>query len=161
MIYLRVGQETGTSTVAFNLGPMTVPSVPTTVVQGNLVPVNWSGTEPGFAVPAAVALSVEVRSNAGGVQLVATVVAPLSSGSASLPMSNLSISSSDPLLPAPPVPASGSGTPVSVTPGGVGTGMASTLLTFRTATWTFQYNPASTALPGQYNGQLAFTASAP
>ncbi|WP_398501361.1 hypothetical protein [Variovorax sp.] len=155
-IYLRVGPTGNTvATVDFALRPA-IPAVPTVPVNGNGVAVPWSGAAPTFTVtPANAVLPVEVRSNAGTVALRANVAAPLTSGANTIAMTAVTISSDNPGLPAPPVPASGSGTAVNV----AGTTF-SNLVTQQTANWTFAFAPTNPPA-GQYSGRLDFTASAP
>ncbi|TDS84502.1 hypothetical protein [Comamonas sp. JUb58] len=148
-----------TSQVGFNLSP-TIPAVPITPINGNNTAVNWNGAAPTFAVTASGnVLPVEVRSNGGQVSVYATVTTPLTSGSNTLPMNVISATSSDANLPAPPIPASGTGTSVNVTGGGTGT--VNSLVTIRTAIWTFAYNNSVSRTAGNYSGQLSFTASVP
>ncbi|MEJ5125488.1 hypothetical protein WH367_05475 [Comamonas sp. MYb21] len=148
-----------TSQVGFNLSP-TIPAVPITPINGNNTAVNWNGAAPAFAVTASGnVLPVEVRSNGGQVSVYATVTTPLTSGSNTIPMNMVSITSSDAALPAPTLPASGTGTSVNVTGGGTGT--VNSLVTIRTANWTFGYNSAISRTAGNYSGQLSFTASVP
>ncbi|MEJ5027745.1 hypothetical protein WH303_01140 [Comamonas sp. MYb69] len=148
-----------TSQVSFNLSP-SIPAVPTTPTTGNNTAVNWSGTAPTFAVAASGnVLPVEVRSNGGQVSVFATVTTALTSGANTIPMNMVSITSSDAALPAPTIPASGTGTSVNVTGGGTGT--VNSLVTIRTANWTFGYNSTISRTAGNYSGQLSFTASVP
>lgn len=155
-IYLRIGPTGATvPTVGFTLTP-SIPAAPTTPANGGGVSVPWNGGAPGWAVAASNAvLPVEVRSNAGTVTLRASVAAPLSNGSTTLPMNAVTISSDNAGLPAPPLPASGSGTAVNV----AGTAFGN-LVTQQSASWSFAF--AATNPPaGQYSGQVDFTASAP
>jgi hypothetical protein len=99
---------------------------------------------------------VKVKSNAGQISLKATVASALSDGTNTLPMNNLTITSSSTSLPAPTIPASGSGANVTVT----GTSF-SNLVTDVSATWTFNYTTPTSALPGTYQGQVTFTATSP
>lgn len=177
MVYLRVGTgsahagaasgsgpaaSASTNTLTFSLAPVSIPGVPTTAVDGNNQTTVWNATVPSSAVASSISLPVEVRSNAGQVLLSAQVSSPLSNGSLVLPMSDISISSSDTAnLPAPLVPATGSGLGVGVALGGAGTAAAPNLLTYQSATWTFSYNPATSPLPSTYSGQITFSATAP
>ncbi|WP_339558755.1 hypothetical protein [Comamonas sp. MYb396] len=148
-----------TSQVSFNLSP-SIPAVPTTPTTGNNTAVNWNGTAPTFAVAASGnVLPVEVRSNGGQVSVFATVTTALTSGANTIPMNMVSITSSDAALPAPTIPASGTGTSVNVTGGGTGT--VNSLVTIRNANWTFGYNSTISRTAGNYSGQLSFTASVP
>lgn len=161
-IFFRIGDGAWptpggtTSTVSFVLTP-SIPGGPTTPVAGNNTSVNWSGAAPTFSVtPSGNALPVEVRSNAGQVTLRAAATAPLTSGANTIPLSEITIASSDSNLPAPPIPNSGTGTTVNV----VGTSFAN-LVTQRTATWTFSYANLASRTAGTYTGQVTFTASSP
>jgi len=157
-VYLRLGDETTINTASFTLAP-TIPAGGTTPTTGNNRPANWSGAAPGFSVTASGnALPVEVRSNGGTVTLRATTSTALTSGSATIPMSRITVSSSDGNLPAPPLADTGSGSSVTVT----GTAFGNRV-TERTATWTFTYAPTATQLPlaGTYSGQIQVTASVP
>lgn len=148
-----------TSQVGFSLSP-SIPAVPATPTTGNNTAVNWNGTAPTFAVAASGnVLPVEVRSNGGQVSVFATVTTALTSGANTIPMNMVSITSSDAALPAPTIPASGTGTSVNVTGGGTGT--VNSLVTIRNANWTFAYNSAISRTAGNYSGQLSFTAAVP
>nr|WP_312989976.1 hypothetical protein [Comamonas koreensis] len=148
-----------TSQVSFSLSP-SIPAVPTTPVNGNNTAVNWSGAAPTFAVAASGnVLPVEVRSNGGQVSLFATVTTALTSGANTIPMNMVSITSSDAALPAPTIPATGTGTSVNVSGGG--TGAVNSLVTIRNANWTFGYNSTISRTAGNYSGQLSFTAAVP
>lgn len=161
-IFFRIGDGAWpmpggtTSGVSFLVAP-TIPGGPTTPTAGNNKPVNWSGAAPVLGVtPSNNALAVEVRSNAGKIGLHATVTTPLTSTAGTIPMSEITISSSDTNLPAPVIPNTGSGATVNV---------ASTdstgLVTMRTATWTFQYANLASRTAGTYSGVVTFTASSP
>ncbi|WP_377779223.1 hypothetical protein [Comamonas odontotermitis] len=128
---------------------------------GNNTSVNWNGAAPGFVVAASGnVLPVEVRSNGGQVSLYATVTTPLTSGSNTIPMSEIVVTSSDSAnLPAPPIPNSGNGTTVNVNGGG--SGAVNSLVTIRNANWTFSYANSASRTAGSYNGQLRFTATTP
>ncbi|MNT55941.1 hypothetical protein D3C72_1932150 [compost metagenome] len=92
--------------------------------------------------------------------LYATVTTPLTSGSNTIPMSEIVVTSSDSAnLPAPPIPNSGNGTTVNVNGGGAGT--VNSLVTIRNANWTFSYANSASRTAGSYNGQLRFTAATP
>ncbi|HSW16328.1 MAG TPA: hypothetical protein VLJ86_03820 [Ramlibacter sp.] len=158
-LYLRIGTDGGSiSTVSFNLTP-SIPATPTTPTNGNNQAVNWNAVAPSFTVtPSGNVLPVEVRSNGGTVTLRAATTTALTSGSNTIPMSRITIASSDNALPAPPLADSGSGTSTSVT----GTAFGN-LVTLRSANWTFTYapTPAQTPMAGTYTGQVTFTASVP
>lgn len=177
MLYLRVGAggshsggPSGTgpaanatvSLVSLALGPMTIPGTPTVATNGSNQPVAWNVTTPTYSAASSVTLPVEVRSNAGQVSIGALVSAPLTNGTEVIPMSIIGIASDDNAnLPAPAVPDVGTGASVNVATGGVGTAAAPGLLTYRTANWTFSYNPATAPLPGHYTGQITFVATVP
>lgn len=157
-LYLRVG-NTGAgniNTVSFAITP-SIPIVPTAPIGGNNVAVNWSGGAPNYTVAASGnVLPVEVQSNAGAVTLRAAATTLLTSGANTIPMSQITVSSSDSALPAPPLPDTATpGTSVIVT----GTSF-SNLVTVRNANWIFSYAPVAPAA-GNYAGQVTFTASAP
>ena len=174
-IFLRVGTggsftgaESGTGpaangtvdTVSFTASAI-IPAVPTAATNGVNKTVNWSGGAPTFTASAPVVLPVEVRSNAGQVRITGQATTPLTSGSNTIPMTAIAITSSSAQLPAPVVPATGVSPAVNVAVGGAGTAAAPTLLTYRTANWTFAYTPSASVPAGVYNGQMTFTASAP
>jgi hypothetical protein len=161
-IFFRIGDGAWptpggtTSTVGFVLTP-SIPGVPTTPAAGSNQSVNWSGAAPTFSIaPSGNVLPVEVRSNAGQVTLRATATSALASGSNTIPLSEITIASSDSNLPAPSIPDSGTGTAVNV----VGTSF-SNLVTLRTANWTFSYANLASRTAGTYTGQVTFTASSP
>jgi hypothetical protein len=174
MIFLRVGaggsQSGGTSgsgpaasgsvsTVTLSVTP-SIPAGSTTPLPGSNQGVAWNGTAPGFLAAAPVVVPVEVRSNAGAVRLSGQVTTPLTSGANTLPMSAITIVSSDAAnLPAPSVPNSGPGATVNVATGGPGTAAAPGLLTQRSANWTFGLNPGASPAPGSYSGTVTFTAT--
>lgn len=141
-------------TVAFVLTP-SIPSTPTTPINGNGVGVNWSGAIPTMAAGTSL-LPVEVRSNAGQVTIRATATTALNSGADNIPLSSIVITSSDANLPAPLVPNSGTGASVNVT----GSSFTN-LVTARAANWTFAYNNPVIPSAGNYTGQITFSASAP
>jgi hypothetical protein len=164
VLYFRIGDGAlpgvggTTSTVAFSVGA-TIPAQPTTPANGNNTAVNWSGAAPSFAVTSSGnVLPVEVRSNAGQVTLRASVTTPLSNGAVTIPMSDIGVASSDAALPAPAIPATGIGTAVNVTGGGAGA--INSLVTLRSANWTFSLAGGNYAA-GSYNGQVTFIASTP
>ena len=147
------------SSIGFTLSP-SIPALPTVPTVGNNTAVNWNGSAPSFAVTASGnVLPVEVRSNGGQVSLRASVATALTSGSNTIPMSEIVVTSSDANLPAPVIPASGIGNTVSV-PGG-GNGAVNNLVTIRSATWTFGFANSASWYAGNYSGQLQFTASTP
>lgn len=158
-LFFRVGNSafptvsSSVSTVTFN----TLPSMPAPLSNGNNQAYNWNGSStPAFTSSATTSLPVEVRSNAGQISIRATVSSPLSNGVQTIPMSQVSVVSSDSNLPAPPIPASGTGTAVNV----AGTGF-SNLVTQRSANWTFSWLGTSIPAAGTYNGQITFTAASP
>lgn len=155
-IYFRLGSATTVDTVSLT----TVPSIPTsttpiTPTNGNNKTTLWSGAAPSFT-STTVSLPVQLRSNAGQVSLRTTVSSSLSNSSGSLPFSALNITSTDSGFPAPPVPDTGTGTSVNITPTAF-----SNLVTSRDANWSFAYNSTQPLVAGVYTGELLFTASAP
>jgi hypothetical protein len=161
-IFFRIGDGNWptpggtTSSVAFVLTP-SIPGVPTTPVAGSNTSVDWSGAAPGFSItPSGNVLPVEVRSNAGQVTLRATATTALASGANTIPLSEITIATSDSNLPAPPIPNTGTGAAVNV----VTTAFAG-LVTQRTANWTLSYANLASRTAGTYTGQVTFTASSP
>jgi len=174
MVFLRVGAGSGHTGAASGTGPaangtvstvafsrtFSIPATPTAPSAGNSQAVAWSGAAPTASTSTGVVLPVEVRSNAGQVRVNATPSTLLTSGANTIPMSEISITSSDAAnLPAPVVPNSGSGANVNVALGGAGTAAAPTFLTYRSADWTFGYTAATVAAAGTYVGEITFTAS--
>lgn len=157
-VYLRVGNTgTGINTVTFN-GSASIPAGPTAPTNGANVAANWNGGAPTltFAPSGTAVIPVEVQSNAGQVTLAATVDTALSSGANIIPMSQITITSSNSGLPPPVVPATGTGAAVNVT----GTAFGN-LVTLQSANWTFDYSNSIAVPAGSYNGRISFTASAP
>lgn len=159
-IFFRVGagaypSASGTiDTVNFMAAP-TIPPSATVPVTSNNTAVNWNGALPTFAATPT-SLPVEVRSNAGQINVRATATTALTSGPNSIPLSQIVLTSSDANLPAPLVPNAGTGPSVNVA------GSAfSNLVTLRSASWTFSYNPLTTQPAGVYTGQISFTVSSP
>ncbi len=154
-LFFRVGTAaypTASGTVdTANLGTLRIPPGAVVPAPGNNTTVVWDGTLPSYG---SAAVPVEVRSNAGQITLRATVVTPLASGANTIPYTQITVSSSDAGLPAPPLPNAGAGTTVNVT----GTSFAN-LVTERAAVWTFSYAPATSPPAGTYTGQISFTAS--
>lgn len=131
------------------------PPLPNTV--GNGLPLAWNGGPPGFSpLPAVTGIPVQVRTNAGPISIRASVLHPLVSGVNSIPLSQIAVTSSDPGLPAPALPDTGTGGSVLVT----GTDFGN-LVTLRSATWNFSYTPAVLPPPGTYTGQISYTAVSP
>lgn len=154
-IYLRLGAapsfpavDVTTATATFSLDAAAV---------ANVVAANapLTGTA-GLTLHGNASLPVEVRSNAGQVSLWALVSSPLSSGASQIPMSGLSIQSSDPGLPGPLVPDAGEGPPVLVHTTSFGN-----LVTERVANWLFSLSVPAGQAPGAYAGQVSFIASTP
>ena len=161
-IFFRVGTgtfpttNTTVDTVNFTLTPQITPG-PITPANGNSTALNWNAVAPTYNVGGSnLVLPVEVRSNAGTVSLRAAVTSALVSGANSIPLSEITIASSDANLPAPLIPNAGTGPAVNVT----GTAF-SNLVTVRSANWTFSYSVATPPPAGSYTGQIVFTASAP
>ncbi|MBL0944947.1 MAG: hypothetical protein IBJ04_11520 [Hydrogenophaga sp.] len=174
MLYLRIGSggaHAGTpagtgpaasaavSSADFTLSPAGLPDNP----GGNGPTKAWGGAAPGFVASAAVVVPVEVRSNAGQVSLVAQTAGGLTSpGGGFISLNQLTVSSDNSSLPAPPHLARGTGPSVNVATGGSGTGAAGTLLTYRTAHWTLQFTPPATPpAAGTYSSLIVYTASSP
>lgn len=156
-IYFRVGGVSSIDTVSLTTtASIPTSTTPVTATNGNNQPVAWNGTAPSFATTNAVVLPVQLQSNAGQVNIKTTVSSALSNGTNTIPFSGLNISSSDSNFPAPPVPDSGTGASVNVTPTAF-----SNLVTIRDANWSFAYSSTQGLVAGVYNGQLLFTASAP
>ena len=158
-MFLRVGTVgSGINTVTFDLSPTIAPGA-VSPLPGSNVPINWDGSAPVFSVAATGhVVPVEVRSNAGQVSLRATTTAALTSGSDTIPMSHISVTSNNADLPAPVLVNTGTGSGVNVTGSTFGN-----LVTVRAADWTFGYAPTPATLPaaGNYSGQITFSASAP
>ncbi|RDI21263.1 hypothetical protein [Pseudacidovorax intermedius] len=156
-MYLRVGPPgAGLATVGFNVGAV-LPGAPTVATNGNSQAVPWTAAAPTFTVsPSNNVLAVEVGSNAGTVSLQATVLSPLAAGSAVIPMGSVTVSSDNGGLPAPAIPAAGTGAAVTVS----GTAFGN-LVTQRSANWTFGLNAGPSIRAGSYSGQVGFTAVAP
>lgn len=149
------------SNVSFALTPA-IPGGPATPSVGNKQAATWNGAAPAppFTVtPTNNVLPVEVRSNAGQVSLLAAATTPLMSGANNIPLSEITIATSDATLPAPLIPNTGTSAAVNVTGGGTGT--TTNLVTLRTANWTFSYANAISRPAGAYSGQVTFTASTP
>ena len=160
-IFFRVGPSAypatsatpGSAVITMQPSLPATPTLPS--VTGNSQPLVWSGGAPTFAaVPASV--PVEVHTNAGQISIRATVVTTLTSGATTIPMSQIAVSSSDPLLPAPPLP---NAVPPTVTD--VPVPAFGNLVTDRSANWSFTYSPAVLPPPGTYSGQISFTAVSP
>ena len=152
-VSLSVGAPGSGAAVSFNLSSLSTQhcaGAPLSVCFGNGVPV---------AAVANGVLPVTVRSNAGEVKLMASVKTPLTSeqGAETIPMSQIKISSSDHAnLPAPEIPNSGNGTPVSVSPTSFGG-----RVTQRSAQWTFAFANTVSPTAGVYHGKIVFTATLP
>ncbi len=158
MIFLRVGAGGAQS----GTGSGTGPSASATISNVNLsVGLAQGATAPVYVPSNAISLPVEVRSNAGQVRLSAQSSGPLSGGAHQIPMSQLSVTSDSAALPAPPIPDAGLGASVNVLTGGSGTAAAPTLLTQRSANWTFRYTPVASPVAGVYTGRITFSAATP
>jgi len=162
-IFFRVGPQEYPATssdpavVDITLQP-TLPGGPALpFTNGNSLPATWDGGVPSFAaVQTSAAVPVQVRTNAGQISIRASVIQPLASGTNTIPLSQIAVSSSDPGLPAPSLPDTGSGPSVIVT----GTDFGN-LVTIRSATWSFSYAPAVVPPPGVYTGAISYTAVSP
>ncbi len=149
-------RSTSVGTVRFSLAP-SIPPANLAPASGSRLALDWGGGAPVFAVTATdPVLPVEVRSNTGPIALRAEAGTPLSNGTHTIPMSEITIASSNPGLPAPRVPASGMGGAALV----AGTGFAN-LVTLQKASWTFGYANTASYHAGTYTGVLRFTASTP
>ena len=153
-VSLRVGTAgTTVNTATFDLASLATGCTagPCNFGNGTQVTATYDG---GFG---ASSLPVEVMSNGGAVKLSAAATTPLTSGSNSIPLSQIIITSSDAAnLPAPLVPDSGISATVNVAETSSGS-----RITSRSANWTFNY--ANTIVPaaGAYAGQVTFTAATP
>ena len=153
-VSLRVGTPGATvNTATFDLASLATGCTagPCNFGNGTAVAATYDG---GFGVAG---IPVEVISNGGAVKLSAAATTPLTSGASSIPLSQITITSSDALnLPAPLVPDSGNGATVNVAETSSGS-----RITNRSANWTFNY--ANTIVPaaGSYAGQVTFTAATP
>ena len=161
-IFFRIGTgafptPSGTiNTVSFALTP-SIPGGPTTPATGNNTAVNWSGAAPSFSVtPSGNVLPVEVRSNAGQISLRATATTALTSGANTIPLSEITIATSNAGLPAPLIPNTATGAAVNV----AATSFTN-LVTLQAADWTFSYANSANRPAGIYAGQVTFTASTP
>ncbi len=159
MIFLRVGA--GGSHAGTDNGGGPSASATLSGVDFTLTPWHVPGAAPTYGAPEAVALPVEVRGNVGQIQLSAQTSGPLANGPHQIPMSRIGLSSDNASLPAPPIPDSGIGSSVNVSPGGSGTSAAPALLTYRAANWTFRYTPAASPVAGVYTGRITFSATTP
>jgi hypothetical protein len=140
--------------VGFTLTPSIGGASPVT---GNNMGVTWNGAAPTMtAVGSNNVLPVQVRSNGGQVSIRATADTLLTSGANVIPLSAISVTSSDANLPAPPIPATVTGAGVNVT----GTAF-SNLVTVRDSNWTFNFTPPASVAAGTYSGRILFTASSP
>jgi hypothetical protein len=160
-IFFRVGDGAypdTSSTVNEVVLTASATHLPSNVSDGNSQVFSWDGTAPVINSSNSMSLPVEVRSNAGQINIKTTVTSALAKGSEIIPFSDIKINSSDSNLPAPVIPDSGTGASVNVLGGGSSIG--GTLVTERAANWTFNYVPSTTGLSaGTYSGTLTFTAS--
>lgn len=159
-IFFRVGDgafptaSATVNTVRIEVAP-SIPPNSTAPVEGDRQGVAWDGSAPTFTTLISDnVLPVEVRSNAGPIEIRAMVTAPLTNGVDTIPMSQLVVTSDDANLLAPVIPDSGTGEGVSVT----GTGFGN-LVTVREAQWTFGIAEGFAPPPGSYTGRITFTAS--
>lgn len=153
-VSLRVGTASTTvNTAKFDLASLATGCTAGSCNFGNGTPVaaTYDG---GFDVAG---IPVEVMSNGGAIKLAAAATTPLTSGANTIPLSQITIASSDAAnLPAPLVPDSGAGATVNIAETSSGG-----RITNRMAYWTFIY--ANTVVPaaGTYTGQVTFTAATP
>jgi hypothetical protein len=161
-VFFRIGTgayptASGTvDTVTFALQP-TIPAGATTPTAGSNKNVSWNGVAPTLAATSTTSLPVEVRSNAGQISLTAAATSLLTSGSNTIPFSQVQIATNNSGVPAPTVPNSGVSAAVAVTSGASFGG----LVTQASANWTFSFNGSATPTSGTYNGQITFTATSP
>lgn len=152
ILFFRLGAPGSTvETITFDLNILLPPQCkkePLPICFGNGIPVRATANG---------TLPVEIKANRSAVQITASVGQPLTDGRSVIPLSQILISSSDPLnFPAPVVPNGGTG--IAVT--GVTTSFAGQV-TERSATWTFAYANTVSPSAGAYTGQIVFTVSSP
>jgi hypothetical protein len=105
--------------------------------------------------------NVEVKSNAGQVNVQVTTAGALVSGPNTLPFSEIKTASSSGNLPAPVLPAAGG------TSANVAVLLNAGVVTDRSATWTYTFDNSTVYASGTYggvnvnNGRVTYTASAP
>lgn len=105
--------------------------------------------------------NVEVKSNAGQVNVRVTTAGALLSGANSLPFSEIKTASNSGSLPAPVLPAAGG------TSANVAVLLNAGVVTDRAATWTYTFDNTTVYASGTYggvnvnNGRVTYTASAP
>lgn len=128
-------------TFDYSTNPLDVGS--TGVAAGSIT--NTGPTPAGSSVP------VRVVGNNGQVTITATNPATLTSGTDSIPFSELSVTSSNAALP--PAAFSGGTSLPTLTAG--------TRVTNQTATWTYSYANSVTAAAGTYTGRVTYTATMP
>lgn len=116
------------------------------------------GTGAAAAVVTGAVVPVRVVGNNGQVSLAASTTGALTSGTDTIPWSEISATTSLAALPSPVIPNTGAGTasPVTLSSG--------TKITDRTANWTFSYANSAVVAPGTYgttNGRVTYTATMP
>ena len=158
MIFLRVGAGSAHAGTASGTGPSASATLSNVNLSAGLAP---GATAPVYLPSNTVTLPVEVRSNAGQIRLSAQTSGPLLNGTHQIPMSQISLTSDSAALPAPPIPDTGLGASVNALTGGSGTAAAPTLLTYRSANWTFRYTPVTSPVAGVYIGRITFSAATP
>lgn len=156
VLFLGVGTGAGAlnDPLAANGTVSTVTFDYTTNPQG----VGGGTANPAGAITGAV-VPVRVVGNNGTVSLVAATTGALTNATNdTIPWTQISATSSAATLPAPVIPATGSGTAVPLTPN------VGTKVTRLAADWTFSYANSAVVAPGTYgttNGQITYTASMP
>jgi hypothetical protein len=103
-------------------------------------------------VPAGGGFPVRVFGNGGQITLTTTNPVSLTSGTDTIPFTQITATSSDATNLAVPALTGGTSTPV------LSTG---TKVTDRSATWTYAYSNSTVAPAGTYNGTVTYTASMP
>ena len=148
---LQVGSPGATiDTVGFDLASLASPTctaTPLPICFGNGRPVDASTNR---------SLGVTVKSNAGPVNLKAKVVSALTSGTNTIPMSQIVLVSDTTNLPAPTLPDTDTGTAVNIAPTAFGG-----RVTHRSANWKFSFANTVATTAGSYTGQVMFIATAP
>jgi hypothetical protein len=150
VLFLGVGTGSGTplaSNAAVDALTFDYSTNPLDVGAGALAPAaSITNTGP---TPAGASIPVRVFGNNGQVTITATNPAVLTSGSDTIPFTELSVASSNAALAAP---AFGGGTSLPTLAGRV---------TNQTANWTYSYANATVPSAGTYEGRVTYTATMP
>lgn len=150
VLFLGVGTGSGTplaSNAAVDALTFDYSTNPLDVGAGALAPAgSITNTGP---TPAGASIPVRVFGNNGQVTITATNPAVLTSGSDTIPFTELSVASSNAALAAP---AFGGGTSLPTLAGRV---------TNQTANWTYSYANSTTPAFGTYEGRVTYTATMP